>query len=495
MPLSSNYKHLVTLCKRDLVSVYISAIEAVKPDKLIKDSLCVEGERLTFKDPLSHVESVSFNLNETNLHVIGGGKCVLAMARGLSEIFSRANMTNKFSHGGLSLPAGLRTIFENDTKTQSLLKSINVNCLFGSYNNLPDENSLTASNYILNQVVEACQKDKTDKRRPLFIILISGGGSACLTSPRYINISQKLEIIKQLVQKGADIVELNKVRRYFSNIKGGQLARFILRQNPDSQVLSLILSDVIGDPVEFIASGPTYLPDADHIHGHHHFMSSVLTKYGLEHLVCALNKVDTQNEQIDCLKDTVINKVIGNNRIALDAAIDRAQALGYKTECLGNAMHGFTQDVVKDIIEFGDKTFRDHDQNKMLIVCGGETTVEKLEDEKWGKGGRAQEMALDYIISRLSPLTPIEGSKVVDFFLAGGTDGQDGPTDVAACLASLAELSIDGDNRRTILADARQAKHIHDSNSFWNSLRPDWLIKTGLTETNVMDLYFYLKAR
>lgn len=487
--MSSTYSQLSSLCKQELINIYKHAIDAVRPERLIKNALNIQDGILITKNPSIDNDDVRFDLKETNLHVIGGGKSVLSMARGLAEIAAQHQITNLFSHGSLSVPIGLRPEYEPDLKAQNLLKSINVECHFGSCNNLPDKDSVLVSRNILKQITWACEKDRIDKRRSLFIVLISGGGSACLTNPRYIDLSEKLALIKFLVQKGADIVELNKVRSFFSDIKGGKLASHILKSNPNSQILSLILSDVIGDPIEYIASGPTVL---NHKDNELNSMMEVLRKYNFDafDIRSKLPKIDN----IEPLHtwSSVYNRVIGSNQIALEAVTEYAESLGYKVVSLGKSVNGPTEDCIEKILSYKDRYVQDANR-KLLIICGGEATVEKHEGETWGKGGRAQEMALDYIIRRLTTENE-EANSQIDYFLAGGTDGQDGPTDVAGCLASYYEWL--GQSRRPFgLNDAMKAKKSHSSYDFWNEKKPDWLIKTGLTGTNVMDLYLYMNIR
>lgn len=478
------------LRKRDLLDIYSHALDSIRPDRLIKNALTIKDDTLTIKN--SNRENVSVNLQENSLHVIGGGKSALAMACGLAELINQAGFTHCFSNGILSLPSGLKPSLLVD-KTRTLLDSIKVSCLFGSENNLPDRASVLASQALLENVKLACDRDRLAKKRPLFLVLISGGGSACLTSPRSISLEEKLQLIKFLVQKGADIVELNKVRRYFSNIKGGHLASLILNCHEDSRILSLIVSDVIGDPIEYIASGPTYIDRASKITERRQLMLDVLAKYGYVDYDKLFNQPEEHDAELsaDFIETRVVNRIIGNNTIALEAARERAKLLGYNVECLGSDLHGSSDEVVERITQFGDNIFQNSRDNT-LVIGGGETTVSKLKGETWGKGGRAQEMVMDYMIFRMRRKSLI--SETIDVFLAGGTDGQDGPTDVAACMASYAEWAESSTIRKGdfSLEELQRAKSSHNSNNFWNQYKPEWLIKTGLTGSNVMDLYMFL---
>lgn len=474
--------------RKDLLDIYKYAIEAIKPDNLVRSSISVHNNTLSIGQSKTDCDK-QFNvqLTNTNVHVIGIGKSAIGMACGLSELATHSKISSVFSHGKLSVPIGLKSSLDHSTKNK--LNSINVECCFGSQDNLPDNHSVEATRKILKSIDAACEDDRISSKKPLFIVLISGGGSACLSSPKYIELSEKLDMIKFLVQHGADIVELNKVRRYFSRVKGGQLAAHILRAHPKAQVLSLIMSDVIGDPIEFIASGPTFIPD---YFNQNHFRKDafdVLNKYNYRNLDSKNIAHNKPSDQVEKGR-IVINSIVGNNKLALQACKDRASALGYIVKCLGDNLSGETDVIVQQLCNKAHE-LNNEENRKVLIIGGGEATVSKQDGESWGLGGRAQEMALDYMIFKILHKSP--RGEPIDYFLAGGTDGQDGPTDVAACLASQNEWECDNEKGvcSFTLQDLQQAKAHHNSNSFWTKAKPDWLIKTGLTGTNVMDLYMY----
>jgi glycerate 2-kinase len=473
--------HIISSCKRDLLDIYKHAIEAVKPDRLIRECVVMKDGKFRVIDRInSNSSTLEYDLNNTRLHVIGGGKCVVAMAKGLAEIANSSQTTNLFSHGCLSAPTFTKSLFEN-VVTRDLLNSIDVSVKFGSKDNLPDIDSQNATKCIIDAISEASRIDKIDGFRSLFVVLISGGGSACLTSPKYLSLEEKSDVIKMLVQRGADIADLNTVRRFFSNVKGGKLARHILESNPNSVIISLILSDVVGDPVEIIASGPTCLslnePDM------YESMVNVFERFHLE--MPSHMAVDIKGCSLD--RGSIHNIVIGNNRVALNTLRDRAIQLGYKTIFLSNNMSGTTSDIVKEILSNDNM-----DSDRYLIVGGGESVVVKEPGESWGLGGRAQEMALDYMLQKLSNEPSLQNDPYIDMFLAGSTDGQDGPTDVAGCLSSCWDWSLD---KSFTVGDIKRAKHSHDSYNFWTKHRPGWLVKTGPTGTNVMDLYMLMKVK
>lgn len=476
--------HIIKSCKQDLLDIYRHAIEAVKPERLIEKCIALGDGKFLVNDLIDPTtKPLEYDLNGTRLHVIGGGKCVLAMAKGLAELAKKSQTAGSFSLGCLSIPVHLKSSLEGDIVTEDLLSRLDISVKFGSKDNLPDADSVQATNCILEKIREASEIDKSDGVRSLFVVLISGGGSACLTSPKHLSLGEKSELIKKLVQRGADIVELNTVRRCFSHVKGGNLARHILKNNPNSQIISLIMSDVINDPIEIIASGPTCLSFGET--DLYRSMLAVMKKYDLKVPNCPVE--DCTSGSVHTFS-SVQNRVIGNNQLALNSLKSRASQLGYCTTILGNDLAGTTSDILKRILIEADKGTGE----RSLIVAGGESTVLKEPGESWGVGGRVQEMALDYMLYKLSDSSQTLSDSNVDLFMAGSTDGQDGPTDVAGCLASVSDWSL---SRTFSLDSVIQAKKAHDSYNFWTKNKPDWLIKTGPSGTNVMDLYMLMNAR
>lgn len=483
---------ILSLGRRDILDIYKCAVDAVRPEHIMRKILNIEGDTLRIRDCVGQKNEVSVDLKRSRIHVIGGGKSVLGMAKGLAEMAKLGNVTHLFSHGALSLPVGSKSNIR-DEHTNDLLNSIRIKCFFGSHNNLPDNDSIKASEAILDGITAACQEDQLEGLKPIFIVLISGGGSACLTKPKHIDLEKKLEIIRFLVQKGADIITLNKVRRYFSSIKGGQLAYHILKSHTQSKVLTLILSDVIGDNIEFIASGPTFVSEKNSSSECRQSMLDVLDKYGYREIEKFPEDIISDLDLVDANEDNINNLIIGNNELALQAAALRATELGYNVKCLGNNLQGPSEGIVREIYANSREISATNiAETKFLVLAGGEATIDKLEGHGWGIGGRAQEMALDYMMIRMLEQSDKSPANLEDVFLAAGTDGQDGPTDVAGCLASFSE------NQRTSTFSRNhvvQAKFHHDSNAFWTRHKPEWLIRTGLTGTNVMDLYMCLMHR
>lgn len=489
----------LSIYKRELLDIYNCAVSSVKPELVIEKALSFGKDQLIIREPDNTRTSIL--LYNKSLHIIGGGKCTLSMACGSASIAVRANVAHLFSHGCLSVPVDQRSRFEKE-KLDRLLCKVGVKCLFGSKDNLPDGGSVVASESILNSIRRVREDSFRTGRDPVFILLLSGGGSACLTKPKFISLEEKLNLIRFLAQRGADIVELNTVRRCFSSIKGGHLATYILKQCPMAKIVTLILSDVVGDPIDVIASGPTYIPKPKDILKHESTLKPILTKYKYPNMSRLLGmRADTDMEMLDDIRDLIKfydvdldsqihNKVVGNNLVAFEAALNLATNLGYNVISLGNKIQGSTEDVITDMLTEAKGT--NLNQEKTLIIGAGEATVSKKPNEQWGLGGRAQEMALDYLIATMNRCDSSNGS--LDLFLAASTDGQDGPTEVAACMASSSEIhdNIQAPIQQEELLEAKKA---HDSYNFWKTRKPEWLFCSGPTGTNVMDLYMLVKAR
>jgi glycerate 2-kinase len=310
-------------------------------------------------------------------------------------------------------------------------------------------------------------------RDDLVLCLISGGASALLPLPADgITLAEKQATTRALLACGANIHEMNALRKHISRIKGGQLARLAA----PATVESLLLSDVIGDNLDVIGSGPT-APDASTFAD----VAAIVAKYKLDlpasvsdHLDRGLRgEVAETPKPGDPLFDRVRNTVIGSNRLALDAAARAARALGYRTLILSSEIQGETRDVARmhaaiarEIVHTGRPI-----KPPACIITGGETTVTIRGN---GLGGRNQEFALAAAID-------IAGLDHVLIFSAG-TDGTDGPTDAAGAIADGSTLARNPEAVRFL--------ENNDSYHYFESLGD--LVKTGPTNTNVMDVRLIL---
>ena len=336
---------------------------------------------------------------------------------------------------------------------------------------MPDENGRKAA----QEIVQAL---KTTDKYTLVICLISGGGSALLVAPSGdITLADKQEVTGMLLKAGANIYELNTVRKHISAVKGGRLAEAA----QPATVLSLILSDVVGDRLDMIASGPT-APDRTTYHDAY----DVVRKYRLEgrlpsSVAAAIDKgmrglLPETPKVGDPLFQKVRNIIIGNNKMATDAARLAAESMGYRTTVLSSELTGeaalVAGQLAKKAID-AKKALAPGD--KACLIAGGETTVTVSGN---GKGGRNTELALVFGME-------IQGLPGITF-LSAGTDGTDGPTDAAGAFA-------DG---QTVLKAVRAGliaqEYLQNNDSYTFFSKTGDLFITGPTGTNVMDVYIIL---
>jgi glycerate 2-kinase len=330
---------------------------------------------------------------------------------------------------------------------------------------VPDERGVHGAKRIADICKQAGERD-------LVLCLLSGGASALMPYPAPpITLAEKRETTQLLLASGADIHEINSVRKHISALKGGQLARFA----EPAHVLSLILSDVVGDDPGVIASGPT-APDASTFESAY----AVLKKYDLvsraplrvrERLKQGAQETPKDS---DPLFENVENVVIGNNQRSLEAAAKTAKELKYKTLILSSFVEGETRDVARmhAAIARQVRTYGQPIAAPACLISGGETTV-TIRGE--GKGGRNQEFALAAALD-------IAGAQEV-VVMSVGTDGTDGPTDAAGAVA-------DGMSVARSEYPAAEALIANDAYRFFESLGD--LVITGSTGTNVMDLHLML---
>jgi hydroxypyruvate reductase len=308
--------------------------------------------------------------------------------------------------------------------------------------------------------------------RDVVFLLISGGGSALTPAPAPpVTLEEKRAVTRLLLGAGAHIGELNAVRKHLSLMKGGQLARAAA----PARVVALVLSDVIGDPLDVIASGPA-APDSSTFA----VAIGVLRRRGVWEAAAASIRERLEAGQRGAIAETpkpgdpvfarVSHHVIGNNALVTDAAVSRATALGYRPVLLTRALEGEARDVARDLIVRARAL-----APPACLVAAGETTVTV---RGAGKGGRCQELALAAALA-------IEGVGDVTV-LAAGTDGTDGPTDAAGGLVDGASVV----RMRAAGADARAALEVNDANRALAASGD--LVVSGPTHTNLLDLYLVL---
>lgn len=425
-----------------------TALKAADPKRIMKS-------KISLRDSVLCVDGYSFDLKKfRNVYVIGGGKASGSMAEALEEIVG-----NHITFGLINVPRG-------DKHKTSIVR------LHEASHPVPDETGVEGARRMMEITEEA---DKED----LIICLISGGGSSLMPLPRgEITIADKRKITEELLKCGATINEINTVRKHLSEFKGGWLAKKAF----PATILNLILSDVLGDPLDFIASGPT-VPDSTTFSD----AVKVLKKYGLwEKTPESVRKVLSNGEKGlipetpkagDEVFKKVFNVVIGNNRYSSMAACEALKSDGLNTILLtalleGEARHAGTMlaSVALEVIASENPV-----RKPAGVVAGGETTVTVLGE---GLGGRNQEIALAAALK----LCGREGIVAASI----STDGVDGPTDAAGALAdgkTLIRAEKKGLSAEEYLAE-------NDSYRFFSKLED--LVFTGPTGTNVNDISVFV---
>jgi hydroxypyruvate reductase len=421
------------LLRKHAISIFEAALGAADP----ADAVARRLERLD----ASRFERI---------FVIGAGKAAASMAQAAERILGRR------------ITGGLINVKDGYT---ARLKRIEMN---ECGHPVPDARGVAGARRIA-EIAAAAGKDD------LVVCLISGGASALMPLPAPpVSLEEKQEVTRLLLASGANIHEINAVRKHISGIKGGQLARLAA----PATVESLLLSDVIGDSLDVIGSGPT-APDASTFTT----ASDVLCKYSLMASVPesvydringgSLGEIADTPKPGDPVFRRVRNTVVGSNRLALTAAARRARELGYHTLVLASEVEGETREIARMHAAIAREIVRAGQPAKppACIITGGETTVVLRGN---GLGGRNQEFALAAAID-------IAGLPDVLVFSAG-TDGTDGPTDAAGACA-------DGETLQR-KPDARRYLDNNDSYSYFGELND--LVKTGPTNTNVMDVRLIL---
>jgi glycerate 2-kinase len=437
--------------RRDAKKIFLHAVHAVDPQSILSSHVSLRNNILRIGDrkyPLSQVERI---------FVAGTGKASAAMAVNLEKIL------------GTRITQGLINVKYGHSQK---LKRIRIR---EAGHPLPDENGLEGAREMVAMLSHLTPKD-------LVLFLISGGGSALLPLPvEGITLAEKQATTQELLSCGANIQEINTLRKHLSRIKGGKMTRMVF----PAPLVTLILSDVIGDPLDAIASGPT-VPDPTTYED----CARILSRYELwgkippsvaGHIREGLEgkKEETVKEGESALAG-VYNLVVGNNLLAMRAAQKAAQALGYRTLLLSSLVEGETREVAKvhaaiakEILLSGNPI-----PPPACILSGGETTV-TLKGK--GKGGRSQEFALAAALK-------IAGWEEI-LMMSAGTDGTDGPTDAAGAFADGKTLT----RAKTMGLDPWSFLKENDSYHFFEKLGD--LILTGPTGTNVMDLRILLVKR
>ena len=432
------------------LSIWHAGVAAVKADQLIDSHLKLTPNQLS-------ICGVDYPLDEIGkVCVVGAGKAAGYLAQ------------------------QLELMLEPIAKSKKLCGWVNVpdNCLLGTRYiqlhagrpagvNEPREEGVFGAQQILTHVSALGPSD-------LCICLLTGGGSALLPAPKHgVTLADKLQVTRLMSANGASIQELNRVRTAMSDIKGGGLRRACAAR----WLVTLIVSDVIGDPLDIIASGPTAsVPNSRDT------PIDVLRRFADESdLPLYLWEFFEQANELNVNSDnaggspTVRHHILANNEAAVEAAAIRAKTLGFEVHLIApEPANKRAEEVARELV---DRIAQDNPAAPTCWIWGGEPVVKLISDERRGRGGRNQQLVLAAICSG-DRLQPAVWRRLC--ILSGGTDGEDGPTDAAGAFC---DQSIMTASRGL---DATDFLLRNDAFTFFDSV--DGLIRTGPTHTNVCDL-------
>jgi hydroxypyruvate reductase len=432
----------------DALRIWHAGLDAVRSDRLVEGFLRVEGHQLHFDDDVVDLRSVR------RIVVVGAGKAGAGMAAGLERALGPELLVEKQVTGWVNVP-------------EDCVRSLSTIHLHGARPagvNEPTEAGIAGALEIRRLVESVTAED-------LCIALISGGASALLPAPiEGVSLADKLAITRFLGGAGANIEELNTVRKQLSQLKSGGLAALC-----NGRMDALVISDVLGDPLDTIGSGLTVENTstvADAI--------AVLQKYGAEAAAFAKPIFATLEKRrsgslAKVSHANIHNWIIGNNAVAVDSAGMEAERLGYSHAMISaTKSEGPAEEVGRQLATMTLRMCQQEGPD--CLISGGEPVVQLAAAEKRGRGGRNQQL----VLAAMQPL--LAGSARGFALLSAGTDGEDGPTDAAGAFCDEAMLDrarAEGLNLQDFLAR-------NDAYTFFE--RVGGLIKTGPTHTNVCDL-------
>lgn len=467
--------------REDARRIWDVAVAAVDAERLVRENVTVDGEWLIVADRRWRLSELG------RIVVVGAGKAGAGMAAGLEEAVGERLAARHQLTGWLNVPADcvrpLRHIVLHAARPAGV--------------NEPTAAGVEGAERILGLVEKLGPND-------LCLCLLSGGGSALLPAPlKSISLHDKQEVTRRLSAAGANIRELNTVRKQLSRIKGGGLARHCRA----GALATLVISDVLGDPLDIIASGPT-VPDpstpAEALAILDRLLGADTPASIHQSLVqrcdesrAAPSQQTERSQQTEPFTQTassarsasssecqVSHRVIGNNAVAVAAALAEAERLGYAAHGESSqTLEGFAEDIGRQLIHRAAELRRGSAAG--AVVTGGEPIVRLAPPAIRGRGGRNQQLvlaALDELSGAAAMGEPPTASELAMVILSGGTDGEDGPTDAAGAIADRETLAA----ARKLGLSLTDFLARNDAYHFFEQV--GGLIKTGPTHTNVCDV-------
>ena len=407
--------HGNTKLRPQLLKLADLLLKEIDAYKIVKENVKKEGYKLIVKEKI-------FSLNSKRIFVVGFGKASLPMAKAIYE-----KLGNRIEGGIINTPF------------PGKVDDFKVNVLSHPF---PDERTVKYSRELVNFVGELGKDD-------LLIVLLSGGASALFEIPKGdVSIEEETEIVRTMMNRGADIFELNAIRMALSSVKGGKFLKYAY----PVKVISLILSDVIGHP-KWVGSGPTY-PQS-------YSIEKIVEKYGLQ--IKTYDLKVREKLMKDIKKADVHNILLADNRYALEKGKMMGEKMKLKVRVFPDFLKGEPRDAHRRILETMKGDFS-------LFIFGGETRVNVA--KTYGLGGRNQELSL-YLAGKMEPNTS---------FLCMGTDGIDGPTDAAGGIVD------DTTYERAENLGIDIGLELRNHNSYGVLKKLGDLIFTGYTGTNLADV-------
>jgi len=433
--------------RADAERIWWAGVRQVLPDRLIPACVQREDDKLV-------VGGESIDLRKVRrIAIVGAGKASGAMAIALEEVLGRSLLAGKEAGGWVNVPA--------DCVLPT--RCVQLHAARPAGVNEPRPEGVAGTERIL-EIVSSLGPEY------LCFGLWSGGGSALLPSPiSGVSLADKIRVTQLMSSAGANIEQLNTVRSQLSRVKGGGLARTCRA----GRLISLIISDVPGDPLEVIASGPTVQRKASPRDA-----LDVLNELGLRGhpdlaSVEAILRRPVPAKEIEASPARVTNLLIGNNAMAVDAAGCEAERLGYSHAMIAaTAPEGAAEDVGRHLAAIAQR-MRD-EPGPDCLLSGGEPTVRLVDAAARGRGGRNQQLAL----SAAAALGDCHGIAL----LSGGTDGEDGPTDAAGAVVTAKVV----ERAARLGLDPNDYLRRNDAYALFDAV--GGLFKTGPTQTNVCDL-------
>jgi hydroxypyruvate reductase len=443
--------------RRDALKIWSAAVEAVLPKRIVPKAICVEGDSLVIGQQEGRHENIPLR-SIRRIVVVGAGKAGAGMAEALENTLGDPLMAEKQLAGWVNVPADcirpMRQIHLHPARPAGV--------------NEPTAEGVAGSLEIL-KIVESLGPDD------LCLCLISGGGSALMPAPvEGVSLADKLAVTQFLSAAGANIEQLNAVRKPLSRIKGGRLRQACRA----GRMISLIISDVLGNPLDAIASGPT----ADDSSTPRAALA-ILKQFGADARIAPtafdyLQKtVNSRGLTARGMESLNKNFIIADNAMAVAAAAQEAARLGYAVEAESAAQsEGLAEEIGRQLAKKALAMKRRSAGRPTCFISGGEPVVRLVESSRRGLGGRNQQLTL----AALQRLSDAGAAGVA--LLSGGTDGEDGPTDAAGAFVDSAVM--EAARQRGFNAADYLARN--DAYRFFSPL--DALIKTGPTQTNVCDV-------